>query len=149
MAVITEAAGGGAFIVLPLERIGRVDRETPLVSGHKAAVIDIAWCPHNDYIIASGSEDCTVKIWQIPANGLTETIREPMVDLQGHQRRVNQVLWHPSALNVLLSSGESKQISRTSLYRFVVDYCQAMICVFLSGISARELFYRRLNVIQI
>ena len=41
---------------------GRVDRDTPMVSGHKAAVLDIAWCPHNDDVIASASEDCTVKV---------------------------------------------------------------------------------------
>ena len=41
---------------------GRVDRDAAMVSGHKAAVLDIAWCPHNDDVIASGSEDCTVKV---------------------------------------------------------------------------------------
>ena len=111
MAIITEAAGGGAFLVLPLEKTGRIDREIPLVSGHKSAVLDIAWCPHNDNVIASGSEDCTVKVWQIPDGGITETLREPSVDLAGHQRRVGQVAWHPSALNVLLSAGKIDRIS--------------------------------------
>lgn len=110
MAIITEAAGGGAFLVLPLEKTGRIDREIPLVSGHKLAVLDIAWCPHNDNVIASGSEDCTVKVWQIPDGGITEPLREPSVDLAGHQRRVGQVAWHPSALNVLLSAGKIDRI---------------------------------------
>lgn len=34
----------------------------PLVCGHTAPVLDIAWCPHNDNVIASGSEDCTVMV---------------------------------------------------------------------------------------
>lgn len=88
-----------------MEKVGRVDREAPLVSGHKAAVLDIAWCPHHDNIIASASEDCTVKVWQIPDGGLTETMRQPSADLLAHQRRVGQVVWHPSAQNVLLSAG--------------------------------------------
>jgi len=25
-------------------------------------VLDIDWCPHNDQVIASGSEDCTVMV---------------------------------------------------------------------------------------
>lgn len=43
----------------------------PVVSGHKGPVLDIAWCPHNDNLIASGSEDCSAKIWRIPDDGLT------------------------------------------------------------------------------
>lgn len=105
LAVITEAAGGGAFIVLPLEKVGRVERETPLVSGHRGAVTDIAWCPHNDNIIASGSDDCSVKIWVIPDGGIKETLVTAEAELLKHQRRVSQVLWHPSAQNVLLSAG--------------------------------------------
>jgi coronin-1B/1C/6 len=110
VAIITESAGGGAFLVLPLDKVGRIDRDVPLVSGHKAAVLDIAWCPHNDNVIASGSEDCTVKVWQIPDGGITSTLTKPAVDLVAHQRRVGQVLWHPSALNVLLSSGSDMKI---------------------------------------
>ena len=106
VAIITEGAGGGTFIVLPLEKVGRIEREYPLVSGHKSAVLDIAWCPHNDNVIASGSEDCTVKIWQIPDGGLTAPLTESSVDLVAHQRRVGLVLWHPSAQNVLLSAGK-------------------------------------------
>ena len=41
----------------PVFQTGRVDRDSPVVAGHKAAVLDIAWCPHNDDVIASASED--------------------------------------------------------------------------------------------
>ena len=87
-------------------QIGRVDRDAPLVAGHKAAVLDIRFCPHNDDVIASGSEDCTVKVWQIPEGGLRENLTEPVVNLVAHQRRVGLIVWHPSAQNVLLSAGE-------------------------------------------
>jgi len=111
LAVITESAGGGAFLVIPLDKVGRIDRDVPLVTGHKAAVLDIAWCPHNDNVIASGSEDCTVKIWQIPDGGISSAnLTQPAVDLVAHQRRVGQVVWHPSALNVLLSAGGDMKI---------------------------------------
>ena len=39
-----------------------MDRDAAMVSGHKAAVLDLQWCPHNDDVIASGSEDCTIKV---------------------------------------------------------------------------------------
>lgn len=50
--------------------MGRINPDYPLVGGHKGPVLDIAWCPHNDNVIASGSEDCVVKVWQIPNHGL-------------------------------------------------------------------------------
>jgi len=110
IAIVTEAAGGGAFLVLPLEKTGRVDQDAPLVTGHKASVLDIQWCPHNDDVIASASEDCTVKVWQIPEGGLSQNLAEPVVDLVAHQRRVGLVVWHPSALNILLSAGSDNKI---------------------------------------
>lgn len=110
VAVITEAAGGGAFLVLALDKVGRTDRDTPLVVGHKAAVLDLQWCPHDDDLIASASEDCTVKVWQIPDGGLTENLEEPVADLVAHQRRVGLVVWHPTAQNILLSGGADNKV---------------------------------------
>lgn len=82
----------------------------PLVTGHKGPVLDIAWCPFNDQVIASSSEDTTVKVWQIPEYGLIRSINEPVVELIGHQRRVGLIAWHPSANNVLLSAGADCKI---------------------------------------
>uniref|UniRef100_A0A182TJM1 Coronin n=1 Tax=Anopheles melas TaxID=34690 RepID=A0A182TJM1_9DIPT len=90
--------------------VGRIAADHALVGGHKGPVLDIAWCPHNDNVIASGSEDCVVKVWQIPDGGLSRTLTEPVVDLVYHQRRVGLVLWHPSALNVLLTAGSDNLI---------------------------------------
>jgi coronin-1B/1C/6 len=70
-------------------------------------VLDIDWCPHNDLVIASGSEDCKVMVWQIPENGLEEPLSQPAVVLEGHSKRVGIVTWHPTARNVLLSAGTS------------------------------------------
>eukprot|EP00088_Acartia_fossae_P027233 TRINITY_DN2797_c0_g1_i1.p1 TRINITY_DN2797_c0_g1~~TRINITY_DN2797_c0_g1_i1.p1 ORF type:complete len:574 (-),score=152.41 TRINITY_DN2797_c0_g1_i1:884-2443(-) len=110
LAIIVESGGGGAFLVLPHNKTGRIAPDAPLVAGHKGPVLDIAFCPHNDNVIASGSEDCYVKVWQIPDGGLTRTMTESVVDLVGHQRRVGLVLWHPSAQNILLSAGSDNKV---------------------------------------
>uniref|UniRef100_A0A0X3NY91 Coronin n=1 Tax=Schistocephalus solidus TaxID=70667 RepID=A0A0X3NY91_SCHSO len=112
VAIITEAAGGGAFLVLPVEKYGRVERDAPLVAGHRAAVLDIEWCPHNDDLIASGSEDCTAKVWQIPEGGLEPKVNltTPVADLVAHQRRVGLVRWHPTAEYVLLTAGADNMV---------------------------------------
>ena len=110
LAVIVESGGGGAFLVMPLNKTGRVAPDAPVVGGHKGPVLDIAWCPHNDNVIASASEDCVVKVWQIPDGGLTRNVTESVVDLIKHQRRVGLVLWHPSAQNILLSAGSDNNV---------------------------------------
>lgn len=45
------------------------------------------------------------QVWQIPENGLTSPLTEPVVVLEGHTKRVGIVTWHPTARNVLLSAG--------------------------------------------
>ncbi|XP_042237872.1 coronin-1A-like isoform X1 [Homarus americanus] len=110
VAIAVEVAGGGAFIVLPLDKTGRIDVNTPKVTGHAGPVLDLKWCPFNDNLIASGADDCTIKLWHIPDGGLKVNVTEPLADLQGHQRRVSIVEWHPTAENVLFSAGYDYQI---------------------------------------
>ena len=62
VAIIIDASGGRAFLVLPLQKTGRIDKTYPTVCGHMGPVLDIDWCPHNDLVIASGSEDCKVMV---------------------------------------------------------------------------------------
>uniref|UniRef100_A0A3B4B1D0 Coronin n=1 Tax=Periophthalmus magnuspinnatus TaxID=409849 RepID=A0A3B4B1D0_9GOBI len=105
VAIIVEASGGGAFLVIPLHRTGRIDSSHPTVCGHKGPVLDIAWCPHNDNIIASSSDDCSIKIWEIPENGLHSHLEEPLLELDYHSKKVGIISWHPVASNILLSAG--------------------------------------------
>jgi coronin-2 len=77
--LVTEVAGGGAFIVIPVESVrivyqsliinissivvlqtGRLDFNASRVTGHTGPVLDIKWNPFNDNVIASCSDDCTV-----------------------------------------------------------------------------------------
>jgi WD40 repeat protein len=81
-----------------------VDAKTPLVSGHKGAVLDIDFNPFNDNLVASVSEDCTGKIWGIPEGGLKETMTEPLQTLNGHRRKVGTVKFHPTANNILATT---------------------------------------------
>ncbi|XP_058019949.1 coronin-6 [Ahaetulla prasina] len=110
LAIIVESGGGGAFMVLPLSKMGRVDKNVPLVTGHTAPVLDIDWCPHNDNVIASASEDTTIMVWQIPDFLPLRNLTEPVVTLEGHSKRVGILTWHPTARNVLLSAGGDNTI---------------------------------------
>ncbi|XP_029950377.1 coronin-2A isoform X1 [Salarias fasciatus] len=110
LAVITECAGGGAFLVLSLHHTGKVDPHHPRVSGHRGNVLDIKWNPFNDYCIASCSEDTTVKVWEIPPHGVLKTLTVAWKELQGHSRRVGLIEWHPTAKNILFSTGYDYQV---------------------------------------
>jgi coronin-1B/1C/6 len=87
-----------------------VEKDYPIVDAHKGPCLDLAWCPFNDNVIASCSEDTTAKVWIVPGNGMTRNITEPVVELIGHQKRVTTVLWHPTAGNVLLTAAADNKI---------------------------------------
>ena len=95
--------GGGPFAVVKHKDVGEYKAGTPLVAGHKSAVLDLDFNPFHEHVIASASEDSTIKVWGIPADGLTETLTEPLVDLHGHGRKVTLLRFHPTANNVLAS----------------------------------------------
>jgi coronin-1B/1C/6 len=73
-------------------------------------VLDTDWSPFNDDIIASGSDDGKVFLWQVPDNFTLHTDAEEVEDvkpvgkLSGHSRKVGHVLFNPAAENVLASS---------------------------------------------
>jgi len=88
------------------------------VTGHAGQIYDIKWCPFNDNMIASGSDDTTVKIWHIPDTGLTRHMNECLVELSGvHTRRVSYIEWHPTADNVLVSVGLDHKIVAWNIAR--------------------------------
>jgi len=105
LAVVTESSGGGCFIVIPLESSGRIGYDCGKVTGHSGPVLEIKWNPFNDNIIASASDDCTIKLWQIPDGGPPRRgISDPLVTLAEHKRRVSMIEFHPSAENILVSA---------------------------------------------
>lgn len=104
-ACIWEAQGGGAIVAKKHGETGKGTANPPLITGHKAAVLDLEFSLFNPYIIATASEDCNVKIWSLPPEGLKEEMKEEAQLLKGHKRKVGTVSWHPTASNVLATSG--------------------------------------------
>eukprot|EP00753_Platysulcus_tardus_P018248 PLAT6794.3.p2 GENE.PLAT6794.3~~PLAT6794.3.p2 ORF type:complete len:479 (-),score=217.08 PLAT6794.3:145-1524(-) len=96
--------GGGPVAVIPHSRVGKQAIDLPVVNGHSSTVLDLAWNPFNEDILATASDDCTVKLWGIPDGGLTDSSLEPLCGLMGHQRKVNLVKWHPVAADVLMTT---------------------------------------------
>lgn len=53
--------GGGPVLVLPYSAVGKLPRGAPLINGHSGAVFDTAWNPFNDNMLATGSDDASVR----------------------------------------------------------------------------------------
>uniref|UniRef100_A0A8B9LDY2 Coronin n=1 Tax=Astyanax mexicanus TaxID=7994 RepID=A0A8B9LDY2_ASTMX len=110
LAIVTESAGGGSFIVIPVAQAGRIDPHHPKVCGHQGNVLDIKWNPFHENIIASCSEDSSVRIWEIPDSGLRRNMTEAILELYGHSRRVGLIEWHPTSSGILFSAGYDYKI---------------------------------------
>ncbi|KAJ9056689.1 Coronin-like protein crn1 [Entomophthora muscae] len=108
LSVNWNAGGGGAFVVIPLEKTGKLSKNFPLFSGHSGPVLDTDFANFNDHVIASASEDGKVMIWNIPEFSTegeeVENLETAAVTLHGHNKKVGGVLFHPTADNVLASS---------------------------------------------
>jgi len=51
-----------------------------------------------------------LQIWEIPDGGLLTTMTEPYLTLNGHERKVTLIVWHPTADNILISGGIFKNV---------------------------------------
>ncbi|KAK6730763.1 hypothetical protein RB195_007311 [Necator americanus] len=107
IAIALEGGAGGQILVGTLEDFGKHGRVgLAWLQDHTSAVTDIKWDGFNDNVLASGSADCSVKIWHITDQLKAQCVRT----LARHTRRVDQVEWHTTVDNVLLSAGADSKI---------------------------------------
>jgi hypothetical protein len=102
--------GGGPVHVINLDDPRRLNNSLPKLEVHRGKVLDFAWNPFNDHILATASEDCHLKVSQIPEGGLQEHQHTALVDLVGHEKKVVACEWHPTVNNVLLSAGFDRSV---------------------------------------
>ncbi|OHS99861.1 Coronin-A [Tritrichomonas foetus] len=102
-----DTRGGGSFGVLKVGGSGKVGTNTPLFSGHKAPVLDVAFSPFNDDIVASASEDATIRLWKIEEeNGRIKNNHDGQLSiLTGHGRKVSRLVFNNLVNNALASFG--------------------------------------------
>ncbi|KAI6041861.1 microtubule binding protein [Pisolithus marmoratus] len=115
------ASGGGAFAILPVptpfcqalhDVPSKLPDIIPLARTHTAPVLDTAWSPANDTLVASASEDGTCLLWKVPdglfddwtSDGWEPRDLDPVERVEVSPRKVGQVLWHPTAANVLATA---------------------------------------------
>lgn len=79
--IVSFCEGVGELAILPVNGHGRFP-EFPKIAGHSAQVTDFGFSPFSSKLLATGSEDCMVKLWNIPAE-LDNCLRltEPVINL--------------------------------------------------------------------
>jgi WD40 repeat protein len=97
--------GGGPVMVHPINQPTRFPASVPVLNVHKAKVLDLDFSPFKEVLLATCSEDSTIKVSIIPEGGIEETISQETVSLSGHEKRVSLLHFHPVAENLLASAG--------------------------------------------
>jgi coronin-1B/1C/6 len=74
-------------------------------------VLDFAFHPFIDHILASGGDDCYVKITALPDHGTAPLAAvTSAASLEGHEKKILYLSWHPTANGVLASASADHTI---------------------------------------
>ena len=88
------------------------------IQGHADIVTDFAFSPFDDGLLATGSQDQTIKLWRLPApSELASDLTEPELELAEQPRRVETVSWHPLADGLLVSEAQGHSEADYSPFR--------------------------------
>nr|CAD7568796.1 unnamed protein product [Timema californicum] len=121
---------GSSLAVLPIDDCGRKSKTMPLLHAHTDTVTDMDFSPFHDGLLATGSQDCLVKLWHIPEKGLEESLCIAECTFSHKQRRVETVCFHPTADGLLTST------SFTTLTLWDISTEKELYCKFCFGFVA-------------
>ena len=94
----------GSVAILNTHFPSNIKFNCPVLRGHKYSVFDLEFSPLKDTLLATASDDATVKLWDIPPEGLTENLNKDLMTYKGHTRRVSFVKFNPVAADVIASA---------------------------------------------
>ena len=88
----------------------RTKNEVPRYYGHESKVTNVKLCPLNENIMATCSEDKTVRIWEIPDGGIQQDQQESKFTYKGHTKKTTQCEFHPTCGEVIASASLDKTV---------------------------------------
>ncbi|XP_011374774.1 coronin-7 isoform X2 [Pteropus vampyrus] len=92
----------GMLGIVPLEGQGDDKRHVTYLGCHSDLVTDLDFSPFDDFLLATGSADRTVKLWRLPAPG-QELPSGPGLVLGPEDTQVEVLQFHPTVDGVLVS----------------------------------------------
>ena len=95
---------GGCVGVFDANTPNRISSEIPLIRGHDSYVSDVKFSPFRTNLLATGSDDTTIKLWEIPQEGLKEDLTNELQKFTGHSRKVSNVEFNPVCNDIIASA---------------------------------------------
>jgi len=88
---------------------GIISMGKPTIQAHSSTVNDFEFSPFAYDLLASVSSDKTLKLWEIPENGLSENLNNSLVTLvHDDDSGVNMVHFHPTVDNIVSTATSNK-----------------------------------------
>ncbi len=97
------ASGGGLVAVFDATNFTRLRNDMPLIRGHTGPVTDVKFSPFRTNLLATASDDSTVKLWEIPQAGIEENMVEQQ-KFTGHSKKVGLLAFNPVVDEVIASA---------------------------------------------
>ena len=107
LAVSWQGVGGCVGIFNP-NTPSRIATEIPVLRGHSSYVSELKFNPFRPNMLATGSDDTTVKLWELPEGGITEDMENDVQTFKGHQRKIVNVAFNPVVDGVIASTSFDK-----------------------------------------
>lgn len=100
----------GGVAIIDVSNPTRVSATIPLIRGHDGPVVDVKFSPFKCDLLATSSEDATVRLWQIPQEGIKTDLEAEIQNYKGHSKKVGFVAFHPCADNIIASASFDNSI---------------------------------------
>eukprot|EP01080_Neovahlkampfia_damariscottae_P004260 gene4260-7596_t len=118
---------GGSLGIWPVAKYGRlipIGKETGdyQLFGHTGKITDFKFSPFHEDLLATSSEDATLKLWKINPEKITFQKTDYTADFQGHDKKVNTLSFHPTAENVLVSMGNDNCVKLWDIEKEKANY---------------------------
>jgi WD40 repeat protein len=97
--------GGGNVAVFDAKNPTRLRLDLPVITGHTGPVCDVKFSPFVSNLLATASDDATVRIWQFPQEGLSENFSTEKQKFTGHSKKVGLLSFNPSVAEIIASAG--------------------------------------------
>jgi gem associated protein 5 len=80
-----------------------------VLPGHIRSISGLAWCPHQENLLASSSLDGTAQVWKIDA---TADLSTAVTNMRGHESRVLCVTWSATEANILYTGADDQTVRK-------------------------------------
>lgn len=77
IAVPWRGGATGSVIIAGAECLCKFSAHTPpCIQGHSDQILDLSFSPFHEDLLMTASADSTIKLWQIPSEGLSENLEK-------------------------------------------------------------------------